>query len=176
MIKTNWNIITGSPSSGKSSVLEYISMKGVKVFPEVARVIMKNYESKGNELSKLTNDKEKFEKLILKSKQQLEKNTQLDKTVFFDRSLIDSYAFAHHYKINISKEQKPKYLYNKVFYLEPLPYKVDNYRLENEKDSLNLAKSILHFYDKYGYQVVKIPLVSIEERARLILNTINYEY
>lgn len=176
MIKTKWNIITGSPSSGKSSVLEYISMKGFKVYPEVARVIMKNYESKGNELSKLTSDKEKFEKLILELKQEIETNTKVNKVVFFDRSIIDSYAFAQHYNINLTNEKAPKYLYNNIFYLEPLPYTVDNYRLENEKDSLHLANKILHFYNKYGYKVIRIPACSIEERANLILSNINYEH
>ena len=99
-INTNWNIITGAPCSGKTKVIEHLSFLGYKTYPEVARILVDNYYSKGYNINTLREEKSVFEKLILDEKLGLEKRTNPFDECFFDRGIIDSQAFICLYGVN----------------------------------------------------------------------------
>ena len=50
MIETNWCVITGGPSSGKTTLINYLANQGYQIAPEVARSYIKKLLGQNNTL------------------------------------------------------------------------------------------------------------------------------
>lgn len=176
-IQTNWIIITGAPCSGKTKVIEKLSYLNYKTFPEVSRLIIDEKISRGYSIAEIISDRKKFETSIWDMKNILETQSHTQSTIIFDRSLIDSFAFWQNIEsIDFNFNDFPLYYrYKKVFFLDPLPFVKDSARIHTEKESEELEKSILFFYNKLEYNPIKIPLMPIDDRCNLILKKIKDE-
>jgi len=173
MIETDWIIITGAPCSGKSKVLERLSFLGYNAYPEVSRILLDNLNSNGLNVEEYLVNKERFEKDILDLKLELEERTRDEQLYFFDRGIIDSFAFMKFYDVQIPNyENYLTYKYKKVFFLESVPYAHDEHRFENQKQGEQIANELKTLYSKYNYPLFNVPLMSIENRVELIIKNI----
>jgi predicted ATPase len=100
----NWYVITGGPSTGKTTILNILKSKGHKVFPEIARIVIDEGIAKGLSVEQIRRDEKKFQMKVLKRKQQIEANHQADKLTFFDRGMHDTLAYMRSYGWKIKKE------------------------------------------------------------------------
>ncbi|HYD02861.1 MAG TPA: ATP-binding protein [Alphaproteobacteria bacterium] len=194
-------VLTGGPSCGKTSVIEYFKKRGHDTIDEVARQIIaeKNWQNK-----KLSN--RQFN--ILESEiyaQMIEKESYADSRDlsmhFMDRSLIDIDGYClHRYGRVPKKYQKtptnyngePLKRYHKVFVLDRLPLINDGLRLEDsEEEAQRMHDCIIEAYKRKGYEPIRVPIIpvvdgnvprAIRKRAEFIknnilgLDTINEEY
>ncbi|MFC0878862.1 AAA family ATPase [Saccharicrinis sp. FJH2] len=173
MEETNWIVITGPPCSGKSKVLERLSFLGYKVYPEVSRILIDNHTSNNINIEEYLKNKKDFEQDILSLKLQLEKRTNKNDIYFFDRGMIDSFAFIKFYNVELDDfDNYLNYRYKKVFFLEPVPYEKDKNRFENYEQSKQLANELQSAYKKYKYSLVNVPLMPIDKRVELIIKNI----
>lgn len=173
-IKTNWCIITGAPSSGKTTIINALSVKGYQTAPEIARAYLEQILKKDPDFfinhrgTKVIQDK------ILELKMIREKQLAPDELIFFDRGIPDSLAYFRYYKIPtdeiMAKMMHYKYAY--VIYLEGLPVVADNIRQEDEAEAHLIGKHIYQAYSDLGYDVISIPPASVEERMNMILSSI----
>ena len=69
---TRWNVITGAPCSGKTSVINELARKGFRVVPEAARAYLDDELKKGRLLSEIKADPHCFEGRIFRAKLRLE--------------------------------------------------------------------------------------------------------
>lgn len=169
--KLNWYVLTGGPSSGKSSVLQELKKLGYIVYLEAARVLIDKEIAKGKILKEIRKDEGKFQKKILKIKIKTEKVAPKDKIVFFDRAIPDSIAYYQTCGLNpkdVLKFCKRK-IYRKIFFLEQLPLKNDYARIEDSKTIKKLNSLLKKSYEDLGYKIIKIPIASIQERIKKIL-------
>lgn len=176
-LKSNWYVITGGPSSGKTTVLKELAKLGYIIYPEAARVFIDEEMAKGKSLREIRGNEAEFQRKVLKIKIQIEKEAPRDKIVFFDRGIPDSIAY---YQIcgldpkEVLKFCKRK-VYKKIFFLEQLPFKNDYARIEDGKTIKKLNKLLKESYEKLGYEVIVIPAMSVKERVKKILSEIkNY--
>ena len=164
-------IITGAPSTGKSSLINELSNMGYKCFNEVSRSIIKN-----EKIEKINKDLN-FEMEIFKKRK---KQYQLAKVLhFYDRSIVDILAY-----LNISKIKPPtqilEFLKNnkyekKVFFLKPWKdiYKKDNQRFEEFKHAEIINYNLEIVYKNLNYNLIEIPKMSIIQRAKYVIKEIN---
>ena len=170
-IDINWYVITGGPSSGKTTVLNELAKLGYVIYPEAARVFIDQEMAKGKSLKEIRYNEAEFQRKVLKLKIEVEKAAPKDKIVFFDRAVPDSIAY---YQIcGLDPKEVLKFCqrrkYRKIFLFEQLPFDQDHTRVENGETVKKLNKLLKESYQNLGYELIKVPAVSVKERVKKIL-------
>ena len=172
MINTNWCVITGGPSSGKTKVIEYLSFLNYAVIPEAARILIDTEQSKGKTIEEIRGNEPEFQKRTLEIKIEIENRIPSEQITFFDRGIPDSIAYYHICKKDTSPiviaSQKRKY--KKIFLLDQLPFQNDYARTENQKNVHRLSQLLYKSYSDLGYNVIRVPVKPIQERVEFILS------
>lgn len=148
-----------------------LEQRGYKVVHEVARAYMDNELMKGKTLPEIKADERAFERHILMEKVRIESTLEKDEIIFFDRGVPDSIAY---YKLNGLDSTEPfqksgEVRYQNVFLFERLRFLTDPVRTEDEKTARRLNRLIQESYQSLGYDIVHVPLLSVEERTEFIL-------
>ncbi len=172
MINTNWYIITGGPSSGKTKVIEYLSFLNYAIIPEAARILVDTEASKGKTIEEIRGDESGFQKKTLEMKIEIENRIPSKQITFFDRGIPDSIAYYCIRKKDISPVimAAKKRKYRKIFLLEQLPFRNDYARTEDKKTAHSLNQLLYKSYSELGYNIIRVPVKSIKERVEFILN------
>ena len=170
-IQTEWYVVTGAPASGKTTVLDALAAKGIEIIPEVARIYIDDLLDQGKTLDDIRGNEVEFHLEIVKRKLDLELNLPKDKTLFFDRALPDCLAYHRLNRLDPEdiREQCTLYQYKKVFVLDRLDYQIDHVRTEDEDMACYLDEHLERDYREHGYHVVRVPVMSVEERVEFIL-------
>ena len=168
---TRWSVITGAPCSGKTAVIHTLEQRGYQVVHEVARAYIDNELMRGKTLPEIKSDELAFERHILMEKVRIESTLRKDEIIFFDRGVPDSIAY---YKLNgldsVEPFQKSREVrYQNVFFLESLRFLADPVRSENEQTARRLGRLIEESYQSLGYDLIQVPLLSVEERTQFVL-------
>ena len=173
-VETNWYVITGGSSSGKTKVIDYLSFLGYKTIPENARILIDNEKSKGKTIREIRKNELEFQEKVLQMKIEIEKRLPKEKIIFFDRGIPDSIAYYHFYKADTGHIVKASLQrrYRKIFLMEQLPFEKDDSRTENEEFVRNIQELIHKAYANLKYEVIKVSIKPIEERAKFILEKI----
>lgn len=169
--KFNWYVITGGPSSGKTSVIRELAKLGYLVYYEAARIFIDKEMAKGRSVKEIRENEAEFQKKILEMKVEIEKSAAKDKIVFFDRAVPDSIAY---YQIcGLDPREVLKFckrrVYKKIFLFEQLPFENDYARIENNETIKKLNRLLKESYENLGYEIVEITAVSVKERVKRIL-------
>lgn len=90
---TNWYVITGGPSTGKTTVVNLLSEKGYHTAIEHARHYIDTMAVGGKTVEEIRENKLEFQQGVLKM--QIEQEADLDpkETVFLDRAIPDALAY-----------------------------------------------------------------------------------
>jgi predicted ATPase len=168
---TKWSVITGAPCSGKTAVIRMLEQQGHKVVHEIARAYIDNELKKGKALTEIKADEWSFERHILMEKVRIEAGLKKDEIIFFDRGMPDSIAY---YKLNGLNTAEPfqrslEVRYKNVFYFGRLRFLPDPVRSENERTARRLNRLIKESYLSVGYDIIHVPLLSVEARTEFVL-------
>ena len=174
MIQTNWYVITGGPSSGKSKTIEYLAFLGHPTVPESARVLIDMHVNQGRSIKEIRADEKVFQRKILEMKIDAEKKILPGQITFFDRGIPDSLAYYRFFGDDTDPVLKACTVrkYKGVFLLDPLPFEHDYARVENRETAITLHTLLDEAYTSLGYEVIRVPVMPISERAELILSKI----
>jgi len=173
-------VITGGPGVGKTATILALAKRGFSIGEEAARKVIEKELEKTKGIVTWKNVGKRQEKILSlqlrlekKAEEKARKAKGKKKNIFFDRGIPDGIAY-----FKIAKEKIPKKLleeskkskrhYKKVFFLEPVPYKKDNVRKEPQKIAKKIHKLIFQTYKRLGYEIVRVPLMSVLERAKFI--------
>lgn len=172
MGKSNWYVITGAPSSGKTTVLEQIEKLGYCVMPEAARTLIDGDLKRGRTLSEIRANESEFQLRVTELKRQIEKELPCYETIFLDRAMPDSIAYYQLCGLNWQglRSNCLRGFYQKVFLMEPLEFRADYARVESMESAMRLNELLRSAYENLGYKVVTVPTASVEDRTRFILN------
>ncbi|WP_165475090.1 AAA family ATPase [Legionella yabuuchiae] len=173
--KTNWCVITGAPSSGKTTIINALSVRGFQTAPEIARAYLKQLLNEDPEAFDNYRGKYIVQNKILELKMARENQLPSDALIFFDRGIPDSLAYYRYYQLETDQvmEKMRLYQYAYVFYLEGLPVIYDEIRHEDEVEARKIGEHIYQAYRDLGYQVIRIPPAPVEQRITLILSSIS---
>ncbi|MBI3590040.1 MAG: ATP-binding protein [Candidatus Melainabacteria bacterium] len=174
--KTNWYIITGGPSTGKSKTIDHLAYLGYLIRPEVARILIDDELSKGKTIEEIRGDEKSFEHKILKIKIETEETAPKNDLIFWERGLPDSIVYIkrcsgdHNLAVQISKRRQ----YKGVFILDVLPvYDKDYARTETSSKAKEIHEALYNCYTELGYKVIRVPVAPISERAEFIIKQVH---
>lgn len=170
-----WYVITGAPSSGKTTTLALLAANGYRVVPEAARLVIDEGMARGLSLAQIRADEVEFQRHILRRKQQVETELPPGEIVLFDRGMHDSIAYMRLHKVDEAPARAAarQSQYRTVFILDPLPY-LEDYARNESRDQVEVLDELLEqAYREHGYTVVRVPVGPVEERAATIRSYIN---
>lgn len=170
-------VFTGGPGSGKTSVINFLNHMGYPSAPEVGRkVIQSQVDSQGSALPWL--DKAAFRDEMVAEEVNNYCNYGHTTLTFFDRSIIDSYGYSKLEHIPISELllnlcYQLSYNHN-VFIFPPWEsiYENDAERKQDFEQAVLTYQQMLNAYQQFGYELIEVPKVSVQQRAAFILDRI----
>lgn len=179
-------VITGGPSTGKTSVIQSLEKMGLTCLHEVIRnMTLEEKEQAGLESFTINpivsvQDPIQFNTKLLQQRiaqhQSIEGMDQ--NIVFFDRGIPDVLAymdcFGQKYDDTFTKACQT-FRYDMVLMMPPWPeiHMVDNARFESYEESLRIHKCLTSTYEHFGYDLYTVPKVPVEERKNHVLNLLN---
>lgn len=168
----NWYVITGAPSSGKSTIIRELAKLGYKTFEEVGRKLIDEAMANGKTLEDIKVDSPEFELAFVEAQHNLESKLNKEETIIFDRGVLDTLPFFEYYGWQIPKQIEDycaQASYNKnVFLFELLEYDKDYARVETEDIVKKLQSLFGHAYAKAGYNLIHIPKDTVANRLALV--------
>ena len=171
MQQTNWHVITGAPCSGKTTVIRELEQLGYPVVHEVARAYIDERLQTGETIDQIKTDILSFEHHILYKKIAIEHSLLKEKTVFLDRAVPDSigYYILEGLDPDDPIQKSRLWRYKKIFFFERIPYEKDPVRSEDGKIASRIDDLLKKGYRMLGYEIVFIPLMTVNERVSFIL-------
>lgn len=173
--KSDWHVITGAPSSGKSTIITRLQEMGYDTVEEGARVIIDRELAKGKTLEQVNVDSPDFEEAWVRLQVDLEAKLDRSKKIIFDRGILDTLAYYRYYGWTVSKQMQKwceSAKYKKVFLFELLDYEQDYARIETS-DTADALQDLFHeVYKEAGYNVILIPKDTVENRLKLVVQHI----
>ena len=168
--QNNFFVLTGAPGGGKTTLVCHLRGLGVRCVDEPARAILADQRAR-NGLGTPDHNKLLFTELLLShSIENFSNSKQFTGSIVFDRSVVDSIAYASLFELPTKQFEVAalKYRYNKtVFVLAPWEeiYATDDERKMSFEDSVVFHRLIISAYERLGYQLIEIPRGTVESRS-----------
>jgi predicted ATPase len=170
-------IITGGPGTGKTSIINELTNRGINCYSEVARsVIIQELAAESNALP--NKDVLAFTKRVVKIMRMNLNECDKHLLNFFDRGLPDSAGYLWSEGV-----ETPDYLteaitkadYENIVFIAPFwkdIYTIDNQRIESPEVAQKIDTAIRHVYSNFGYTLKEIPLLPVKQRVDFIITEI----
>lgn len=173
--KNNWYVITGGPSSGKTTTVNLLKARGYKTTVENARHYIDTQRSNGKTVEEIKQNQAAFQLKVLNLQIQEEKKIAPADIIFLDRAIPD--ALAYYRFLNLEPAAKLLEImktvsYKKIFILEYLPLVQDYARTEDVAAQKKIHKLITEVYESLPFPVIHVPVLSPEARVDLILKNL----
>jgi len=172
--KQQWYVVTGGPSSGKTTLVNELVKLGHAGYPEAARTLIDIELAAGRKLEDIQGTAD-FQKRILEFRIEMEKKAPKDKIVFFDGAIPDGVAYCKLQRLDI-EEYKKYYVpgvYRKIFFCRPLKFEKDYARVEDERMAQEIAGMRRQSYQDLGYEIIDLPATpAVSDRVAIVLREI----
>lgn len=173
--QTNWYVITGGPSSGKTTTVNLLTKRGYKTTIEHARHYLDTQRADGKTVKEVRDHQTEFQLGVLNMQIEQEASLSPEEVVFLDRAIPD--ALAYYRFLNLSPDEKlldamDQVSYKTVFILDNLPLVKDYARTEDEAAQKKLYELITDVYESLPFPVVHVPTLPPEERVDYILENL----
>jgi predicted ATPase len=175
-VQTNWHVIAGTASSGKTTLINQLAEKGFQTVPETARLYIKREMAKGQTLHPIRTDAAALQRNIKNMQLSIESELRANDMIFLDAAVPSSLAYYRVFGLNPNEILLEcfHHRYASVFILEPLPFQLDEERVEE-------IAAFTSFLDRWhtrdylalGYNVVRVPILSPEERLAFVLERLS---
>lgn len=171
-VDTEWVIITGAPSAGKTTVLKNLTSLGYICTSEVAREIVENKKVEQGDKIYVRNDEVSFQRVVTNAKLTLEASLDPNQIVFLDRGMPDSITYYRATGIdpNEAAEHCLRFKYKKIFLLERLPLVEDGIRIEDDALAQKIQEWLVQDYQSLRYEIIRVPVAPTTERVETILS------
>jgi predicted ATPase len=174
MVKDRFFLLTGAFGSGKSTLLQHLQLRGIRGVVEPARPILAQQRSiQGNGLPE--RDPRLFVELMFS--RMLDTYQQSDALlgpILFDRGIPDilGYASLFGFEFPPGENAAHLYRYNPRAFIAPAweqIYCTDDERTLPFSQAREFGNSVRALYERFGYTLIDLPCVCLEERADFIL-------
>lgn len=170
--KTNWCVITGGPSSGKTTTVDILRERGFVTTIEHARHYIDTQRVTGRTVEEIRANQLAFQRGILDMQVEEERALDPEARVFLDRALPDALAYYRFLDLAPDAEYlsllQPD-VYRAVFVLDLLPLAADYARTEDRAAQIEIHGLLTDVYVELGYRPCAVPPLPAEERVDFIL-------
>lgn len=169
-------IITGGPSTGKTSLINQLENSGYNCIHETSREIIQESLASNSDVLPWKDLMAFSERVIQQRKSHYHsvKSKNSKRFTFFDRGIPDVFAYMQYDRIDIPE----KFLalgdtlrYHTKIFLTPAwksIFENDDERVEDFKKAEQLQHFIHQTYLDLGYEVILVPKATIENRIKFI--------
>ena len=122
-VLTNWHVITGAPSCGKSTLIDLLAEKGYQTVPECARQYMEKEVASGRSIEDVHEKGDDLQRAIEGMQLGIEARLQANDIIFLDGSVTGSLSWYRIFGMNPNEILLDcfEYRYASVFVLDRLP-------------------------------------------------------
>lgn len=170
-------ILTGTPGSGKTSVINELAARGYTTVPEAATALIAQAQQAG---MKAPWENPEFIDTIIRLQQKQQRETSSEYQ-FYDRSPICSYALSRYLGCppstclmdEIDRVVNGSVYEKQVFFMANLGFIVNTEaRRISFEDALQFERLHRQAYQEWGYQMIRVPVASIHERCDKIVKAV----
>ena len=174
-IQTNWHVITGAQSCGKTTLTDQLADQGFQTVPEGARLYLEREMVRGRTIDEIRDNMAAQQRGIADMQLSIEGELRATQVLFLDRAVPDCLAWCRVYGLNPNEILAKcfRHRYASVFVLDRLPIQRDGLRLEDEALAAFLDDWIPRDYNALGYRVERVPVLSPEERIASVLERLS---
>lgn len=173
---TNWCVITGGPSSGKTTTVNLLRDRGYVTTIEHARHYIDTQRVTGKSVEEIRSNQMAFQRGILDMQIEEERGIDPKALVFLDRALPDALAYYRFLGLKPDADYlsliRPR-VYRAVFVLDLLPLAVDYARTEDRAAQVEIHRLLTEVYTELGYRPRAVPPLPPEDRVNFILAAVN---
>ncbi len=171
-VQTNWHVITGAPSCGKTTLINLLADKGFQTAPEGARQYMEREAARGRTLDEIHAHAVALQRGIKDTQLEIEQGLRANDFVFLDRALPDTLAWYRVFGLNPNEFLLEcfHHRYASVFILDPLPLQLNGFRFEDIVDIGFFDEIHTQDYSALGYTIIRVPVLPPEERLAFVLD------
>lgn len=173
-----FHVVTGGPGSGKTTLIEALAKAGYAHTLEAGRAIIQDQLAIDGP-AQPWRDPLAFAELMLGWEMRSYHMAEAASgPVFFDRGVTDVIGYltlvGRPVPAHVIRAAE-RFRYNRrVFIAPPWPaiFTQDNERKQTPEDAVRTYEALVKAYASQGYELVRLPLVPVEERVRFVLATI----
>lgn len=171
-------VISGGPCTGKTSIINTLDKIGYPCLHEFSRHIIEEGIRTQNNIVPWGNLPAFTEKVFEGRIEQFNKGNEV-KLAFYDRSIVDSIAYMEYDAVEVPQKYIQgalEYRYFPKVFVTPFweeIYTTDDQRIEPIEKAQRLERYIIESYQKFDYEVLIVPKMSIQDRIDFILDHIN---
>lgn len=170
---TNWYVITGGPSSGKTTTVELLAKRGYRTTIEHARHYIDTQRVTGRTVAGIRANQLEFQRRVLEMQIEQERALDPEDLCFLDRALPDALAYYRFLSLEPDAallEAMKAASYRKVFVLELLPLAKDYARTEDTAAQQRIHALLVDVYSSLGVPLDTVPALQPDERVDFILS------
>src|SRR5215217_3667292 len=173
--QTNWYVITGGPSSGKTTTVNLLKDRGYNITIEHARHYLDTKRIDGRTVEEVRKNQRDFQLGVLEMQIEQENSLEENDIVFLDRAIPDSLAYYRFLNLPPDKkllEMLTKIFYKKIFILDRLPLVPDYARTEDAAAQKRIHELLTEVYESLPFPVVHVPVLPPNDRVDFILKNL----
>jgi predicted ATPase len=170
-VQTNWHVIAGALSAGKTTMINGLAGRGFQTAPEGARLYLEQEIAGGCTIDEIRANRAAFQRGIVDTQLRIERDLRPDDLVFLDRAIPDCLAWWRLYGLNPNEFLREcfRHRYASVFVLDRLPIQLNGLRPDDEAVSAFTHEWTVRDYRALGYSIVRVPVLPPEERIEFVL-------
>jgi predicted ATPase len=174
-VQTNWHVITGAPSCGKTTLINLLADKGFQTVQESARQYMEREIARGRTIDDIRENGAALQRGIEDMQLSIEGGLQAIDVAFLDGAVPGSLAWYRVFGLNPNEILLEcfHHRYASVFILDRLPLQLNGLRFEDDAYIGFLDEWIARDYSTLGYSVVRVPALAPEERLAFVLERLS---
>jgi predicted ATPase len=174
-VQTNWHVIAGAQSCGKTTLIDQLADQGFQAVPEGARLYLEREMARGRTIDEIRENMAALQHGIVDMQLRIEGELRATDVAFLDRAVPDCLAWCRVYGLNPNEilTRCFRHRYASVFVLDRLPIQGDGLRPEDEALAAFLDEWIPRDYSALGYRVVRVPVLSPQERLAFVLERLS---
>lgn len=169
---TRWHVVTGGPSSGKTTTVNLLRGRGYTTTIEHARHYIDLQRITGRSTAEVRARQSEFQRAVVDMQIEQERSLEPQQTVFLDRALPDSLAYYRFLGLAPGTALLGALAgarYATVFLLDLLPLAPDYARTEDPAAQRRIHDLLGLVYQELGFPVVTVPALAPDARVDFIL-------